>query len=98
MRTDKYTAREDMHNKKTCPKCSIDLSDGDVYDVLRTRHPEKSGEVLLEWAKQFGWSPSNRIQFKREIALIHNDKVIAYKCPECLHEWSDQQNVIMSEV
>ena len=84
--------------KNTCPSCSIDLKNGDVFDVLRARHPEKPDSLVAEWSQQFGWSPVNRVQFKREIALIHNDRVIAYKCPECLYEWSDQKDMNNKEV
>lgn len=70
-----------------CRYCNVNLDRGDVYEVLRN-HPLYQDRTPLEISKiaqRYGWSPSNKIRFDRQILLQTNEEGRdPFKiCPDC---------------
>jgi len=70
-----------------CKYCGLDLDGGDIYEVLKREYPEESEEILLEWAKNYGWTTETKKRFSKEIGHEHpditDDGVAYYTCPRC---------------
>ena len=76
-----------------CPKCGVDWSNGDIFDVLRGQDwcKDKSDEELRKWVET-AYSPPYK--FSRligiELPYGHPDRydgVSYWMCPDCEHKW-----------
>jgi hypothetical protein len=68
-----------------CPYCHVYLDDGDIYEELKKHYPDKSHEELIVIAKDYGWTPENKIRFSRKIGVydMEKDRTMHYECPDC---------------
>jgi DNA-directed RNA polymerase subunit RPC12/RpoP len=63
----------------TCRHCSSNLDAGDVFEhFLNLYKPEKAIRI----AKQYGWTPFNKIHFDRSIILQGEGDQYTI-CPDC---------------
>ena len=69
-----------------CPKCKCDLNGGSIYEhFLKDNTPEKA----LEIAEMYGATETVG-RWGRQIGISsrEKDRVVAWRCPDCDHEWS----------
>lgn len=72
-----------------CPACNADLNGGSIYDHFRTSGD--GHEEALRKAQLFG-ATEHSGQWGRQTAIYssEHDRTIAWRCPDCLHEWPRQ--------
>jgi hypothetical protein len=60
------------------------LSNGEIFESLKNTY-QKSDEETIKMAKQYGWTPDNKIHFSREIIVQFDDrnKPQVQFCPDC---------------
>ena len=66
-----------------CRHCSFDLEIGDVFDVLKQKHPELSDEEIGKKAALYGWKPFARVSFTKERIVQSEDGPQYTECPSC---------------
>ena len=68
-----------------CRHCSANLDDGEILDVLRLQpfYADKSFSYTLNAAFDYGWHPTQRRHFTREVMKQSFDKPQYIMCPEC---------------
>ena len=74
-----------MRNKYDCKICGVSLDDGEILDVLRRQpfYADKSFSYILNAAFGYGWHPTQRMHFTREVIMQSFDKPQYIMCPEC---------------
>lgn len=72
-----------------CPNCKANLEEGLIYDTFLEKYGDES--QALETAAMYGATKTTG-RWGREIAIsdLHKDRVVAYRCPDCNHEWGRQ--------
>ena len=67
-----------------CRYCKTNLSKGDIYEVLKDAYGYTE-EKIIKMAKQYGWTPDNKIHFSREVIVQFDDrhKPQVQICPDC---------------
>jgi hypothetical protein len=66
-----------------CQHCGADLDDGDIFDRLRAKYPDKDDASIEEAARCYGWTPRERKRFSRAIIFQPLDGGQYMKCPDC---------------
>ena len=68
-----------------CRHCGEDLDGGDIYEVYlaQTGDPKKA----LAWAKQHGWSETNRLHFRKSVIVQPEKEQQWVECPKCKGKW-----------
>lgn len=72
---------------KNCPRCNVSLEGGSIWEhFFRVTGSEESA---TDCASAYGATRENNKQWKREIGIYsnHKDRTVAYRCPDCYHEW-----------
>ena len=69
-----------------CPSCKADMNGGGIYAhyLAETGDPAEAARM----AKMFG-ADEHHGQWGRQIAIYSReaDRTVAWKCPDCGHEW-----------
>ena len=76
-----------MNEHGHCPKCNADLDGGSIWEhFFRSFKDEKKADEIAE---MYG-ATREKGRWGRAIALYSRDedRTVAYKCPDCKHEWS----------
>lgn len=66
-----------------CRHCKVDLEIGDVFDVLKQKHPELSDEEISKKASLYGWKSYARVSFTKEIIVQPETGPQYTECPAC---------------
>lgn len=66
-----------------CRYCNTCLDDGDVFEVLQRRYPDKTDAEIMDKARMYGWTPENKKRFLKEVIVQYDDKPQITVCPEC---------------
>ena len=68
-----------------CRHCGEDLDGGDIYEVYlaQTGDPKKA----LAWAKQSGWSETDKRHFKKSVIVQPEGREQWVECPKCKGKW-----------
>jgi hypothetical protein len=67
-----------------CRYCTRSLDNGDIFEVLKAMRDEYPQMVLaFQAAKEYGWTPKNRIRFTKEILIQPEQKAHYTICPFC---------------
>ncbi len=69
-----------------CPNCKVDLDGGSIWEHF---FKEKgSEEEATRIAAMYG-ATKEKGQWGREIGIysMETDRTVAWKCPDCGHEW-----------
>lgn len=80
-----------MSNTSTCKFCQEPLDMGDIFVVLCKKFQGKSYDDLMKIASYYGWSPTNRKSFTKEISFHFQDAHISL-CPNCQSIWPSSSN------
>lgn len=68
-----------------CPKCNANFDGGDIVETFIAQG--KTREEAEKIAENYGYRPG-RTQWGRQIGIEKdNDRIEAWKCPDCGHEW-----------
>ena len=70
-----------------CPKCNADLEGDLIYEYFLKEYGDE--EKALATADLYGATKTTG-RWGKEIGIYDFDKdqTVAYRCPECDHEWS----------
>jgi len=70
-----------------CPNCNANFDGGDIVEtfIAKGHTPEEARKI----ADNYGYS-KGRTQWGRQIGIscMSRDRIVAWKCPDCNHEWS----------
>lgn len=71
-----------------CPNCNADLDGGLIYDTM-LEQCDGDVEKATERAASYGATPTKG-QWGRQLGIYDRDldRTVAYRCPDCKHEWS----------
>ena len=60
------------------------MSNGDIFETLKKMY-DRPDEEIIKMAKQYGWTPDDKIHFSREIIVQFDDrhKPQVQICPDC---------------
>jgi len=64
-----------------CRHCGADLDQGDVFDFFMKEYGDK--KKALENAGHYGWTPTNRVHFKRSLIIQPSEGPQYVICPDC---------------
>lgn len=70
-----------------CPACGTDLNGDLIWDTLAKRH---SMDEADRFAAEYYGATRTQGRWGRQISIYsrEKDRTVAYRCPDCLHEWS----------
>lgn len=82
-----------LDNFDNCPNCNADWNGGDIAEELLKHNPDYYKDIAgaQKGARSYGWTPENKLQFKRYIGVEiqgEYDGISYYQCPDCGEYWN----------
>lgn len=76
-----------MVDKNLCPGCGVELDGELIYETFLEKY-EGDTVRALETAELYG-ATKTKGRWRRQFALYDQtrDRTVAYRCPDCGHEW-----------
>ena len=70
-----------------CPNCNVSLKGGLIWDTFFKRYEDEAEADRI--AEMYGATRTTG-HWGREIGIycMDRDRTVAWKCPDCDHEWS----------
>lgn len=77
---------ERSEKKRRCPNCGADLDGELIFDTFLKKYENEA--TAEETASYYGATKTHG-RWGRETAIysLDLDKTVAYRCPDCMHEW-----------
>ena len=69
-----------------CPKCKASWNGGDIAEALFKTGNYKTKELAEKAARNYGWTPKNKLQFKTYIGIEiqgEYDGISYFQCDKC---------------
>jgi len=75
-----------MSENGHCPNCGTNLDGGSIYEHFLKEYGDE--KKALETAAMYG-ADKEKGQWGRQLAIYDRDldRTVAYRCPDCKHEW-----------
>lgn len=69
-----------------CPNCNANLEGGLIYETFLEKYGDE--QKALETAECYGATKTEG-RWGREIGIydMYKDRTVAWRCPDCNHEW-----------
>jgi hypothetical protein len=74
-----------------CPECGVCWDAGSIFDTLRSQQwcAHMADAELQDYVNHaYGTDRPQRFSRLIGVSSLEHDRVIAWKCPDCNHEWS----------
>ena len=75
-----------------CPNCNVDLDGGSIWETFYDQNVELGHEGAVKRANEISHNygaTKDKGKWGRQIGAysMEKDRTVAWKCPDCDHEW-----------
>lgn len=84
------TTQAVLNHHGKCPECGTNWDGGSIFDILRLQDWCKhmsDAELQADIDQCYGIDQPQRFSRLVGVSCVARDRVVAWRCPDCDHEW-----------